>query len=104
MRDPKPFENIAEYGKAHMGWPDVEAAPAADHRRDALAWLDAAAEPTLTPAQRDVFSGVASVHATLALVEQQRIANLIAFRQWFPNSPKTLDAIRAEIERGLGLL
>jgi hypothetical protein len=46
----------------------------------------------------------AQVHATLALAEQQRIANLIAFQRSFPNSPKATEAIRAEIERGVGLL
>lgn len=46
----------------------------------------------------------AQVHATLALVEQQRIANLIAYQNSFPVSQKVADAIRAEVERGVGLL
>jgi len=49
----------------------------------------------------------AQVHATLALVEQQRIANLIAIHdEEFPPSFLTQeewDAVRAQIREGLGL-
>lgn len=41
--------------------------------------------------------------ATLALVEQQRIANLIAFLGTRSPSPETQGRIRDEIRKGLGL-
>ena len=49
----------------------------------------------------------AQVHATLALVEQQRIANLIAIHdEEFPPSfleREEWDAVRTQIREGLGL-
>jgi hypothetical protein len=44
----------------------------------------------------------AQAHATLALVEQQRIANLIAYNQAYPMG-EAARALRDQIEKGLGL-
>lgn len=49
-----------------------------DHVVKAKAWVEAAEQPGLTVPGTNMLSGIAQAHATLALVEQQRIANLIA--------------------------
>lgn len=43
----------------------------------------------------------AKAHATLALVEQQRIANLIALASWGGKSDEALDLLRAEASNSL---
>lgn len=45
----------------------------------------------------------AHVHSTLALVEQQRIANLIAFSQDIENAQVARDLAAIEAKAGLGL-
>lgn len=45
----------------------------------------------------------ALTHATLALVEQQRIANLIAANPWAFQDGREQADVRAEIRKGLGL-
>lgn len=49
-----------------------------DHVAKAKEWLAMAKRPELTMQETSSLAEVAGVHATLALVEQQRIANLIA--------------------------
>lgn len=47
-----------------------------DHVADARAWLRASEGPDVPPGEvATSFAAIAQVHATLALVEQQRIAN-----------------------------
>lgn len=48
-----------------------------DHAKEAQEWIMRALNPT-DAFERSSAAKVAQVHATLALVEQQRIANLIA--------------------------
>lgn len=65
------------------------------HVADARKWLKAAVEPSDLPAmETSVFVGVAQVHATLALVEQQRLANLIALSTELDSDAQ--DALYAE--------
>ena len=68
--------------------------------RQAMAALSDVRKPT--PAEASVAFAAAQVHATLALVEQQRIANLIAYGQI---DFKKSDAweVWEEIGEGLGL-
>lgn len=51
-----------------------------DHKADSEEWLVAAERPDVPAGEFSTsLAAIAQVHATLALVEQQRIANLIAF-------------------------
>lgn len=52
-----------------------------DHAAIASEWAGGAKRPDLTMEETAAFAGIAQAHATLALVEQQRIANLIALGQ-----------------------
>ena len=52
-----------------------------DHAKAAHGWSDTASRPELTMEQTSAFAAIAQVHATLALVEQQRIANVISLMQ-----------------------
>ncbi|ONI65653.1 hypothetical protein CSIV_05080 [Microbacterium sp. CSI-V] len=85
-----------------------------DHATEALRLADLSQHPnTGDPAVGALYIGAAQIHATLALVEQQRIANLIAMSQpqpfknggtialWVFN-PET-GALRADVSEGLGL-
>lgn len=100
MSADKPFENFARAVKRQ--WPDVggNAAPTA------TAWLDdldaAIAEDGITDATLIATAVGANAHATLALVEQQRIGNLIAYNQAYPLGDGA-QTRRDEIERRLGL-
>lgn len=49
-----------------------------DHVAAAREWLAAAERPDMNLDETTAFAHVGQVHATLALVEQQRIANVIA--------------------------
>lgn len=49
-----------------------------DHAAEARQWNETASGVGLTMVETSAFAAVAQVHAVLALVEQQRIANLIA--------------------------
>ena len=49
-----------------------------DHAAEAREWLAAAERPDMNLDETTAFAHVGQVHATLALVEQQRIANIIA--------------------------
>lgn len=49
-----------------------------DHAAKAEEWLADAKRAEVSLAEAVTFADIAQVHATLALVEQQRIANLIA--------------------------
>lgn len=56
-----------------------------DHATEASSWIDNAisAQSSEEPEALAVaYAGIAQAHATLALVEQQRIANLIALGQF----------------------
>jgi hypothetical protein len=70
---------------------------AADHKADAVQWVEAAARSDLPADLTVAVAAVAQVHATLYLAEQQRIGNLIAFE--VISGEKN----RAEIRKGLGL-
>lgn len=77
-----------------------------DHASEAVNYLGASTVDTYGDDDRKV--AIAQVHATLALVEQQRIANLIAVNRYRVNlaSPRS-DApqweIAPEVEEALGL-
>lgn len=49
-----------------------------DHAAEARAWLEGSETPQLSIPETTAFAAIAQVHATLALVEQQRVANRIA--------------------------
>lgn len=51
-----------------------------DHAADARTWLEGAERADLDERATTALATLAAVHATLALVEQQRIANLQAER------------------------
>lgn len=72
-----------------------------DHVGEALGY--ASEVDSINPQMPIAKATVAQVHATLALVEQQRIANLIAFLGTRSPSPETQGRIRDEIRKGLGL-
>lgn len=78
-----------------------------DHVAEAINYLDATPIETHAEADRKVVT--AQVHATLALVEQQRIANLLTIANWVSNSDLgvKLDDLRigvaGEVWEGLGL-
>lgn len=86
-----------------------------DHIAEARNWLDGAESARTSLAETTAFAATAQVHATLALVEQQRIANLIALSQGtFPNGQRYTDhihrpiddfavAMNDDIREGLGL-
>lgn len=85
-----------------------------DHADEALRLTDLSQHPnTGDPAVGALYIGAAQVHATLALVEQQRIANLISLSAWQelgPNDGKiripsyTPDGtLRDDIREALGL-
>lgn len=87
-----------------------------DHAAEAASDIGFADEVIENGGDSDVamaIAAVAQVHATLALVEQQRIANLIALDKLWPmpdgaqiahliHDPKTF-ALCADIREGLGL-
>lgn len=76
-------------------------------------------DPAIGPEWGAVLAQTAAAHATLALVEQQRIANLIAYgrgysvqrlvrgseviHQWRPSSAEEVNGVNQEIRKGLGL-
>jgi hypothetical protein len=66
-----------------------------DHKAEADQFLELSSKCTGDPT---VWLLSAQVHATLALVEQQRIANLIAYL-----SNPSGDAVIVQVEEGLGL-
>lgn len=89
-----------------------------DHVHDASVWLEGAELPDLTPESTTALAAVAQAHATLALVEQQRIAYLIALAATggqpvldraakraltYPNPEDHSDEIRSDIREALGL-
>lgn len=92
-----------------------------DHAAKAMEWLTPAEGTGLTWTETSGMAAIAQAHATLALVEQQRIANLIALARVESENHTTptdaLDALytreetsfdtklhtRAEIREGLGL-
>lgn len=78
-----------------------DAAPVDDvsAARNALTMLTS---PMPSP-QAQAIASAGLLSATLALVEQQRIANLIAFLGTRSPSPETQGRIRDEIRKGLGL-
>lgn len=71
-----------------------------DHAETALAMLDGlGALSSISQAERAI--EMSQVHAQLALVEQQRIANLIAYvAKWTDDELLDVDT---EIRKGLGL-
>ncbi|WP_323986248.1 hypothetical protein [Microbacterium plantarum] len=73
-----------------------------DHAAEARRALRAAAEDPADIEGTDPWLLAAQVHATLALVEQQRIANLIALGAAGESTPLRWTP-RAEIREGLGL-
>lgn len=87
-----------------------------DHVEEARGWLSQAERPDVPAALTSAIADIAQAYATLALVEQQRIANLIALSQatnpdgsriapWAVTHP--VDdwsvAVNEEIREGLGL-
>ncbi|MDR6691495.1 hypothetical protein J2X55_002418 [Microbacterium sp. 1154] len=81
-----------------------------DHLKQAADWLDGAERPDITDALASQMAGIAQVHATLALVEQQRIANLIAVWmgpdiavEGLAEDGLSFDAVRDAIREGLSL-
>lgn len=83
-----------------------------DHAKEAREWNNAASGPALSMEQTSAFAAIAQVHATLALVEQQRTANLIAFHDLSTRQDQSVldetahDRIQragAEIREALGL-
>lgn len=63
----------------------MSAAPV-DHAREAREWLQLAEGPNVSIERTRMGADLAQVHATLALVEQQRIANLITVAGWVADS------------------
>ncbi len=78
-----------------------------DHAKQARESLDFMFMGGATSGERAVQVAKAQVHATLALVEQQRIANLIALGSkyvWNDEDRENYFALlRPEIRKGLGL-
>lgn len=82
-----------------------------DHAKEAREWVDAAERPDLSMPETSAFASIAQVHATLALVEQKRIANIIALS--VPQDAGTADIrlpswdeklqMRPDIREALGL-
>lgn len=73
----------------------------ADHKAEAERIL---AEPAYGLAEGNDPHGAALAHATLALVEEQRVADLIAYRDQVPASDLALRAsLDKQIREGLGL-
>lgn len=92
----------------------------ADHVREARAWLAGSERPDVPPTLAGTIADIAQVHATLALVEQQRIANTLAALSLgataLEDEPIKADAVdrtraritrrnalRAAVREGLGL-
>lgn len=99
MTDPRPSEHQDDYPKfptlvAQFG--QTFEAPTAkdpvDHKAEAE-------EILANRASQNDPNGLAIAHALLALVEQQRVANLIAWTTGYQPTPPVL----AQIEKGLGL-
>ncbi|RLP70884.1 hypothetical protein D9V30_00155 [Mycetocola reblochoni] len=78
-----------------------------DHAREAVAWTEEtmAERGAMNDDRAMLTTQLAQVHATLALAEQQRIANLIALYQAdsdILDDPR-FDAAKADIRKALGL-
>lgn len=101
MSDPKPFEAVRDYGQQHMGWPEVPDEKPVDHANEARKHIEWAHEQQSKEGEYDTTvrdnAILAQAEATLALVEQQRIANIIAFQG------VTGESYRAEVRAALGL-
>lgn len=87
-----------------------------DHKRDAEGMLQYSSDmnPEATPERAMHAVALAQVHATLALVEQQHLANLIAYSESIAENQRDghvltvkgaaeVDAIEAQIREGLAL-
>lgn len=77
-----------------------------DHAHEAVGLLAYSDEVGVnSPEGAQVYAVHAQVHATLALAEQQRIANLIVL--WMNDSAivtdDTFDSVKEQIKAGLGL-
>jgi len=80
-----------------------------DHAAKAREWNDAASGPVPSVNDASALAAIAQVHATLALVEQQRAGNLIAYvasAQEAAVSPEDfawLEKVAGQIREALGL-
>jgi len=78
------------------------------HLDEARAWLADAERPSYSREETETYAAIAQVHATLALVEQQRISNLIALDRHteLTGSPEDWQrerVLRADVREALGL-
>lgn len=83
-----------------------------DHVHEAQVWVEGAERPDVQPEATVSLAAIAQVHATLALVEQQRIANLITVAGWVADSraedvgfdlDKLRTGVAGEVWEALGL-
>jgi len=76
-----------------------------DHAAEAARFAAWADNPTLPPENVTAIASMAQVHATLALVEQQRIANMLRLSDQMTADEDYLAASRLNrrIREGLGL-
>lgn len=84
-----------------------------DHAAEARKYAEKSLHPsTGSPEVGLVYAQLSNTEATLALVDQQRIANLIAVaasdtmdvsRKWYPAMPLAYEHLRQEIAAALGI-
>jgi hypothetical protein len=79
-------------------FPELESV---DHKAEAAAWIRQVERPDMPVDVTIALATLAQANATLALVEQQRIANQIAYLNAHPGIPSAV--VRARIEKDLGL-